>query len=178
MNCGSGVVHAEGGATEIGQTVQGFQIWINVPAERKMDDPGYGTVPTEELPLIDVSEGVKARVIAGEAFNKKGPFATVQAVQMIDFELQKGSSGCVDITDDFDTAMLYVYEGSLTVNSEDVSAGQIVLFDADSAEQRGMELSTTEREAKAILFPFCRQETTRTNCLAWSNCNEYAATDP
>ena len=117
-----------------------------------MDDPSYGTVPTEELPLIDVSEGVKARVIAGEAFNKKGPFATVQAVQMIDFELQKGSSGCVDITDGFDTAMLYVYEGSLTVNSEDVSAGQIVLFDADSAEQRGMELSTTEREAKAILF--------------------------
>ena len=36
MSTGSGVEHAEGGGNEKGQVVQGFQIWINVPAERKM----------------------------------------------------------------------------------------------------------------------------------------------
>jgi quercetin 2,3-dioxygenase len=30
MSTGSGVVHAEGGATPKGTMVQGFQIWINV----------------------------------------------------------------------------------------------------------------------------------------------------
>lgn len=36
MRTGSGVEHAEGGGNEKGQVVQGFQIWVNVPAERKM----------------------------------------------------------------------------------------------------------------------------------------------
>lgn len=45
MSTGSGVMHAEGGANDIGDVVQGFQIWINVPAENKLDDPADGTVP-------------------------------------------------------------------------------------------------------------------------------------
>jgi quercetin 2,3-dioxygenase len=154
MSCGSGVVHGEGGGTEKGQVVQGFQIWVNTPAERKMDDPRYGTVPTKDLPLIDVAPGIEARILAGEAFNMTGPFATVQAVQMVDFELQPGSSGCLDITSGLDTAMLYVYEGTMTrVNTmESIGAGHIVLFDASSDEHRGIDLATSESQAKAILF--------------------------
>lgn len=154
MSTGSGVYHAEGGGNEKGQQVQGFQIWINVPADKKMDNPRYGTVPTKDLPLVDVAPGVSARVLAGEAWDQTGPFATVQNVQMIDFELKEGSSGCVEVSPGMDTAMLYVYEGTLEkVNSEDsVGEGNIVLFDASGDEQRGIELTTTSKEAKAILF--------------------------
>ncbi|CAK4077914.1 unnamed protein product, partial [Aphanomyces euteiches] len=42
MSCGSGVEHAEGGGTAEGIEA-GFQIWINVPASKKMDDPRSGT---------------------------------------------------------------------------------------------------------------------------------------
>ncbi|CAB9519806.1 Pirin-like protein [Seminavis robusta] len=160
MSTGSGVVHAEGGGNEKGQVVQGFQIWINCPAERKMDDPRYGTVPTQDLPLVDVAPGVTARVLAGHAFqNITGPFATSQEVQMIDLELQAGSTtGCLDlISEGLDTAMLYIYEGTMaTVNNKEESAiqsGQIVLFDASSDENRGMELVASKEEgAKALLF--------------------------
>lgn len=61
MSTGSGVYHAEGGATPTGITVQGFQIWINVPSDKKMDDPRYGTVPTRDLPVVSIGEGVTAR---------------------------------------------------------------------------------------------------------------------
>jgi redox-sensitive bicupin YhaK (pirin superfamily) len=54
MSTGSGVEHAEGGANDKGQLIQGFQIWINVPAQHKMDDPRYGTVPTKDLPLVQI----------------------------------------------------------------------------------------------------------------------------
>lgn len=157
MSTGSGVVHAEGGGNEQGQVVQGFQIWLNVPAARKMDHPRYGTVPTTDLPLVHVAEGVTARVLAGKAWNVTGPFATVQKVQMIDLELHAGSSsGCFDIADGLDTAMLYVYEGIIDkINSKpsSIKAGQIVLLDASSDENRGIDLSTiSSSDAKAILF--------------------------
>jgi quercetin 2,3-dioxygenase len=115
MSTGSGVVHAEGGATPKGLMVQGFQIWINVPANQKMNDPRYGTVPTDELPTVNVGTGVTARVLAGTSFGVTGPFQTMQPVQMIDIELQNGSELTIDVPQNLDTAMLYVYEGKFAV---------------------------------------------------------------
>jgi len=160
MSTGSGVVHAEGGANDVGTVVQGFQIWINVPADQKMKDPAYGTVPTSELPLVDVHEsGAKARVLAGPSGwgGVVGPMKAQAEIQMIDLELSPGSTtGCFDILDGLDTAMLYVYEGSLAkVNNsqEPIKEGQIVLFDATSKEQRGLELTAPpDSTAKALLF--------------------------
>jgi redox-sensitive bicupin YhaK (pirin superfamily) len=155
ISTGSGVEHAEGGANEKGQMVQGFQIWINVPAARKMDDPRYGTVPESELPLVDVSEGVTARVLAGYALGVKGPFETVQSVQMIDFELDKSATVNFEIGEGLDTAILYLYEGVLeSVNDEGpFEAGSILLFDADNDEKRGMVLQAAEQlTGKAMLF--------------------------
>lgn len=155
MSTGSGVEHAEGGGNEKGQMVQGFQIWVNVPADKKMDDPRYGTVPTKDLPLVDVAAGVKARVLAGDAWNSTGPFATVQSVQMIDFEFQAGSSGCIEISKGLDTAMLYVYEGQfdkVNTREESADAGSVVLFDASLDDDRGIDLTTSNSQAKAILF--------------------------
>ena len=113
MSVGSGVEHAEGGANEKGVFVQGFQIWINVPAGRKMDDPRYGTVPTADLPLIQINPGVTARVLAGKTLGTEGPFQTVQEVEMVDFELQENAIAEFDVGQGLDTVMIYVYEGSL-----------------------------------------------------------------
>ena len=156
MSTGSGVVHAEGGANDVGDVVQGFQIWINVPAENKMDDPAYGTVPTEDLPLVRVSDGTQARILAGEGWNEVGPMKAQAEIQMFDFELSAGSTtGCFEIAPGLNTAMLYVYEGSLeTVNdSKTVKEGHIILFDADSEDSRGIELTTSkDTPARALLF--------------------------
>lgn len=156
MSTGSGVMHAEGGATPKGVTTQGMQIWVNVPATRKMDNPRYGTVPTQDMPLKKIASGVMARVLAGTAFGVEGPFQTTQPVQMIDFELDGGSSVTMQVPDGLDTAILYVYDGefkSLNAHSERISTGQIVLLDASSDVLRGFELSTeTSSHGKAILF--------------------------
>mmetsp|Transcript_2680 Transcript_2680/g.3657 ORF Transcript_2680/g.3657 Transcript_2680/m.3657 type:complete len:318 (+) Transcript_2680:44-997(+) len=154
MSTGSGVEHGEGGANEKGVVVQGFQIWINVPAERKMDDPRYGTVPPEDLPVVDLGKNAHARLLAGDAFGKRGPFETVQTIQMIDFELEASANITFNINEGMDTAMLFVYEGTMAKSNdeEDIEAGGIILFDAESSE-RGIELVTsTERGASALLF--------------------------
>lgn len=157
MSTGSGVEHAEGGATAAGERVQGFQIWVNVPANEKMKPPRYGTVPTEKLPLVQLNDKVQARVLAGNLGEQQGPFETVQPVQMIDFEVAKGGEISFDVTVGLDTAMLYVYEGSLQINQETVVVpeGSVVLLDATRSANRGIILQAENDGGgggKALLF--------------------------
>lgn len=63
-SAGSGIEHAEGGGTAKGKVDHGFQIWINVPSDRKMDDPAWGTHPIVEIPQYNQA-GVHVRVLAG-----------------------------------------------------------------------------------------------------------------
>jgi redox-sensitive bicupin YhaK (pirin superfamily) len=157
MQAGSGVEHAEGGANNVGEVVQGFQIWINTPSAKKLNDPRYGTVPTTDLPFVSLVDdsrntfGVNtihatARVLAGPAFGTVGPFQTSQDVQMIDFELTPNTTIDFDIADGLDTAMLYVYDGTLAAATDDgveeVERGDIILFDADSNDRRGIKVTS------------------------------------
>ncbi|KAL3826464.1 hypothetical protein ACHAXA_011273 [Cyclostephanos tholiformis] len=155
MSVGSGVEHAEGGGDDPGTNVRGFQIWINVPKERKMDDPRYGTVPSEDLPSVALGDGIgTALVLAGDAYGVRGPFETVQEVQMIDFRVGGGRTLEFSIGEGLDTAILYVYEGCLkSVNGEnDVQSGSVILLDATVDALRGLNIKTKDEEAGVMLF--------------------------
>jgi redox-sensitive bicupin YhaK (pirin superfamily) len=159
MSTGSGVMHAEGGGDPEGHhETQGFQIWINVPAENKMDDPRYGTVPPEDIPPVKVEGSIKStvRILAGNVLGKTGPFLTTQKVQMLDFEIQPEGKFEFDIEEGLDTAMLFVYEGEMSeVNQEarTVPKGNTILFDASNGQQRRFECKASSSEgAKAMLF--------------------------
>ena len=155
ISCGSGIEHAEGGGTPKGDVRKGFQIWINVPSERKMDDPRYGTEPPEAIPQVEVSTGVHARLLAGEHLGRSGRFRTVQPVQMIDFELEPGTSVTHAVPEGLDTAMLYVYEGAGTVAGRAVGAMSVALLDASgsgSGETRTFELSADAATAGSSVF--------------------------
>jgi quercetin 2,3-dioxygenase len=113
MNTGSGVEHAEGGGAggRPGERLEGFQIWINVRKEHKMDDPDYGTVAPEDIPLLPVGVQAQARVLAGHLFGTTGPFRTKVPFQMADIVLQRGGDLTFAVDAEMDTAILYVYEG-------------------------------------------------------------------
>lgn len=123
-----------------------------------MDDPRYGTVPSKDLPLVTLNDSgdVEARVLAGNALGVKGPFQTVQPVQMIDYRLKKGSSVQFNIEEGLDTAMLYVYEGSLkSANGKyDIQEGSVILFDATSNDKRGFAIQN-EGDAETGVMLFC-----------------------
>ena len=154
MNTGSGVMHAEGGSNEKGDRVQGFQIWINVPQERKMDKPAYGTVTPDNLPRLHVGDGIEARVLAGTMFDHTGPFQTKQDVQMIDFEFEPRSTIETSIAAGLDTALLYVYEGSLSdINGQKAASNQsVVLFDANDESKCDLKMTAGGEEKTGVLL--------------------------
>ena len=56
---------AKGGGTPKGEIEEGFQLWFNTPAKYKNYDPVYGQ-PNVPLPIIPLSSGSKAILIAGK----------------------------------------------------------------------------------------------------------------
>jgi len=157
MSVGSGVYHAEGGGNAKGEVSQGFQIWINVPAKHKMDDPDYGTVPNEDMPVVDIGKGSKARILAGAAFDKTvtGPFRTKQPVQMVDFEMGENDLVEFEVDGTMDTALLYVYEGALSGAGDrraNLDTGTILLMDAQEAAQRRISLATPRGQTAGVML--------------------------
>ena len=47
--------------------MEGFQLWLNLPAKDKMRAPWYRDIQSEEIPEFTTAEGVRVRVIAGAA---------------------------------------------------------------------------------------------------------------
>lgn len=146
ISVGSGIEHAEGGGTPEGMIDHGFQIWVNVPAKHKMDDPEYGTEPPENLPTLEVSPGVNARLLAGPLQEHVGPFKTKQDVQMVDIEFQSSAKYMHSVPNHMNNCMIYVYRGSATIAGQAVPSKHIIRLDATDPNKRDI---TIENNSKA-----------------------------
>lgn len=152
ISCGSGIEHAEGGGTPVGQRIQGFQVWINVPGARKFDDPRYGTCGSRALPTITDTPGVTIRVLAGESKGVSGPFKTVQSVQMVDIIVDGGATATHAVPEGFDTALLYCHAGAGSLNGiVSIAAHGVAVLDA-SSPSRQFSLTGSAGGVSAILF--------------------------
>ena len=65
MTAGRGVIHSEIPQQESG-VMEGFQLWLNLPAKDKLGDPGYRDIPASEIPRLTTVRGVEVVVIAGQ----------------------------------------------------------------------------------------------------------------
>jgi hypothetical protein len=71
MTAGRGLVHSELPEQEEG-LMEGFQLWLNLPAKDKMREPWYRDIQSEEIPEFVTPAGVHVRVIAGESHGIAG----------------------------------------------------------------------------------------------------------
>src|SRR5947209_19971102 len=71
MTAGAGVVHSEMPSAEFQRTggrLHGFQLWVNLPRERKMMRPRYQEIPAASIPTATTEDGlVTVSVIAGKS---------------------------------------------------------------------------------------------------------------
>jgi hypothetical protein len=71
MTAGRGLVHSEMPEQEEGR-MEGFQLWLNLPAADKMRDPWYRDIQAAEIPVATTPAGVTVRVIAGRSQGLEG----------------------------------------------------------------------------------------------------------
>jgi len=75
MTSGSGIIHQEMPKFRDPKDpfMGGFQLWVNLPASRKLMDPRYQEVQRASIPEVAVAKGVTAKVIAGTVAGVHGP---------------------------------------------------------------------------------------------------------
>jgi redox-sensitive bicupin YhaK (pirin superfamily) len=78
MTAGGGIMHEEMPQPVQGR-MEGFQLWVNLPASLKMTHPKYQGFTAGELPLVQLDNEASIRVIAGSAFGTTGPVAGIRA---------------------------------------------------------------------------------------------------
>ncbi len=115
MTAGRGLVHSEMPQQERGR-MEGFQLWLNLPAGDKMCQPWYRDIASEELPRFTTPEGVAARVIAGESHGVAGAVQR-EATQplYLDLHFPGGGAPFRQALPAGHNAFLCVYRGELAV---------------------------------------------------------------
>jgi hypothetical protein len=132
MTAGRGIVHSEMPEQEQG-LMQGFQLWLNLPAKDKMTAPRYQDIAPEMIPLAHPADGVEVKVIAGELAGVKGPVeAGATEPFYADFRLDAGASVTVDLPSGHN-AFAYVYEGAATLGDKALERGTIAVLTPDGA---------------------------------------------
>lgn len=86
MTAGSGIIHQEMPRKYRG-LMQGFQLWVNLPAKKKMIDPRYRGITKDRIPILEKG-GAEIRVIAWMIDGTEGPVQDlVVNVEYFDVEL-------------------------------------------------------------------------------------------
>ncbi|XP_038057408.1 pirin-like [Patiria miniata] len=115
MTAGRGIVHSEMPATE--DMCHGLQLWVNLAREFKMVEPEYQELKSKNIPEAE-KDGVKVRVIAGEALGKKSKVRTRTPTSYLDFTLRKGAVLDQPIPQGW-TAFVYVLAGKALFGTGD-----------------------------------------------------------
>lgn len=68
----------------------GLQLWVNLPAKHKMDEPNYQELLDTEIPRANPEEGVVIKVIAGESYGVRSRVITKNPVMYVDVKMAKG----------------------------------------------------------------------------------------
>lgn len=151
MNAGRGLIHSEMPEQENG-LMHGFQLWINLPSQLKMSEPGYRDIPPVDIPAITSENGVAIKIIAGESNGVRGAVQQPETEPLyLDFHFALGQAYSVSIPTGHN-AFLYVYEGSLLAGDRGtrVNAQQMAVLTNDTAAS-GISLSA-KQHASALLL--------------------------
>jgi redox-sensitive bicupin YhaK (pirin superfamily) len=149
MTAGRGVIHSEMPEQENG-VMEGFQLWLNLPARRKMIDPWYRDIPSGEIPGYVTSEGVAVRVIAGTSNGIAGAMQREDTEPLyLDLDMPPDSlfSTALPATHN---AFVYVYRGEVTIGGTQLGEKRMAIL-ANTPQSDGVVL-TSSGPAKAILI--------------------------
>ncbi len=138
MTAGSGLIHSELPEQEEG-LMEGFQLWLNLPAARKMVAPSYRDIPSQAIPEFDAGGGVRVRVIAGESHGVGGAVTRPDTEPLlIDVHLPAGARFTQSLPAGHN-AFTYTYRGRVRVSGTEVPDRRMAILANDGRESVAIE---------------------------------------
>ena len=149
MTAGKGVIHSEIPEQEEG-VMEGFQLWLNLPRQDKMNPPWYRDFKAAELPRFVTDHGVAVTVIAGQSHGVAGA-VTREGTQplYLDLHLPQGQSfeQCLPAGHH---AFVYVYRGELSIAGKAVPLQRMAIL-TNTAQADGVVM-VASAETRALLI--------------------------
>ena len=146
MSAGSGVIHEEMPEQEEG-LMQGFQLWVNLPAKDKMSTPDYQEFPAHDI-AVENFDGGFVRIVAGTTEQgTKGPVKQLDIDPIyMDINLQQGARFQQSINNTAN-AFAYVINGLVDIAGTKVSQGYLVVLD----DGDGVEIEALAEDSQVLL---------------------------
>ncbi len=159
MTAGSGIIHQEMPKGDTNGTMNGFQLWANLPANKKMMEPRYQEILSAQIPTIELTGGIRIKIICGEVDGVKGPVQDIITdPEYLDISMPAHTTFSHPSKQDH-TLFAYVIDGQGSFGTEKgedgtanqpkplIGNGEIVLFkDGD-----GVTISTEEYPVRFLL---------------------------
>jgi quercetin 2,3-dioxygenase len=147
MTAGRGVIHSEMPEQSNGR-MEGFQLWLNLPARNKMVPPWYRDIASADVPEWR-SEGVVARVIAGASHGVAGAVQRDDSQPLyLDLHLDAGVAFAQPLAPTHN-AFLYVYRGGVNIGEQRVPSGRMAIL---TNRGDGVRLVATGEGARVLLL--------------------------
>ncbi len=132
MTAGRGIVHSELPEQEDGR-MEGFQLWLNLPAKDKLRAPWYRDIQAPEIPELTTAEGVTMRVIAGESHGVAGAMRREATEPLyLDLALPAGAS-FAQVLPPGHNAFVVVYRGGVAIDGTQVPVQRMAILGNDPA---------------------------------------------
>lgn len=125
MTSGRGILHEEMPRRGPNGVINGFQLWVNLPAALKMSAPRYQEILADSIPAVEQG-GARVRLVSGELDGRRGPVTEIAAQPVyMEVALDPGAEFVVDL-DPGHTAVAYVFEGRGAFGLDEGAPGEEV----------------------------------------------------
>lgn len=126
MTAGSGIVHDEGPAKDFKGTMEGIQLWVNLPKVHKMTTPKYQDLKSENIPQHVLDDGkIAVNIVAGEFQDTKGIASTFTEINAFIINGKAEGKVFIDLPKTHETLVYLVSGEAIVNNNQNLKKGAI-----------------------------------------------------
>lgn len=141
MTAGRGVIHSEIPEQKDG-VMEGFQLWLNLPAQKKMAEPWYRDFSSEQIPEYVTQDKTTVRVISGSSNGVTGAVTReITEPLYLDVHMPAGATFETAFPDTHN-AFIYVYRGVVKVDDVQVESRRMGIL-SNTAGADGLRVTAT-----------------------------------
>ncbi|MBW2273409.1 MAG: pirin family protein [Deltaproteobacteria bacterium] len=148
MSAGRGIVHSEM-PEPVRDRLWGFQLWVNLPAARKLAEPRYQEFNADSVVEEARSPSTLVRVIAGTtSLGSEGPVRGISTdPRFFDVRMKPGGRFAEEIPRGHNV-LVHVYRGSVELGAAELQTGNAAVLGAGER----VELRAGERGGELLLL--------------------------
>ncbi|WP_026951886.1 pirin family protein [Algoriphagus mannitolivorans] len=154
MTAGKGLIHSEVSSSEFkkkGGDLEILQLWLNLPAAKKMISPAYVGLQKDQIPSFELDEGkVQVQQLFGNNAGVKGAFEGQFPLNLATYYLKKGGKFEIEVPEQ-ENIFFYIVRGELDVNGEEVQFRNLIEF-----ENTGSQIQVEAMEDSIVILGYAK----------------------